>query len=137
MTDRHIDGFFYGLFMDSDILSENQIVPERPRRAYVDDYALCIGQKATLVPRDGARAYGMIFALSYAELAKLYAAPGLEQYQPEAVIAHVMRGQAIPALCYNLCQAPGPDEANAEYATRLRAALGKLEFPADYIASVS
>jgi hypothetical protein len=48
-----------------------------------------------------------------------------------------MEGETVPALCYNLREAPGLDEANTEYAARLRAVLGKLEFPPDYIASIS
>lgn len=138
MTDRRIDGFFYGLFMDSDILRDSGIEPANPRRAYVDGYALRIGRRATLVPVAGARAYGMVFALTHDELEQLYAAPGLEQYCPEAVVAQPLDGGgAVPALCYNLREAPGPAEKNAEYAASLRAALGKLDFPADYIETVS
>ena len=137
MTHRRIDGFFYGLFMDSDILRESQVVAVSPRRAYVDGYVLRIGRRATLVPTPGARAYGMVFSLTHDELEKLYAAPGLERYRPEAILAHSMEGETLPALCYNLREAPGPDEANTEYAARLRAVLGKLEFPPEYIASIS
>ena len=137
MTDRRIDGFFYGLFMDSDVLRESRVVPMSPRRAYVDDHALRIGRRATLVPDLGARAYGMVFALTHDDLERLYSAPGLEQYRPEAVLTHSLEGETFPALCYNLREVPGPDEANTEYAARLRAALGRLEFPAEYIASVS
>jgi len=97
MTDRRIDGFFYGLFMDSDILRESQVVAVRPRRAYVDGYALCIGRRATLVPTLGARAYGMVFALTHAEFDKLYSAPSLKQYRSEAILAHSMEGEAMPA----------------------------------------
>jgi hypothetical protein len=137
MTDRRIDGFFYGLFMDSDILRESRVMAVNPRRAYVDGYALRIGRRATLVPTAGARAYGMVFALTHDELERLYTAPGLEEYRPEAVLAHSMEGGTLPALCYNLREAPGSEEANAEYAARLRAVLGKLEFPPEYITSVS
>lgn len=137
MTDRRIDGFFYGLFMDSEILSENQVLAERPRCAYVDGFELHIGRRATLVPTPGARSYGMVFALTHDELERLYGAPGLDQYRPEAILAHSMEGEVIPALCYNLRQAPGPDEANSEYAARLRSVLAKLGFPTKYIVSVS
>lgn len=137
MTDRRIDGFFYGLFMDSDILRRSGVAAMSPRRAYVDAYALRIGLRATLVPSPGARAYGMVFALTHDELDTLYTAPGLEHYRPEAVIAQTLEGEALPALCYNLREAPGPDEANAEYASRLRAALSSLDFPPDYIESIS
>ena len=40
MSDRRIDGFFYGLFMDGDILRDSQVAAVNPRRAYVDGYAL-------------------------------------------------------------------------------------------------
>ncbi|MGB0384215.1 MAG: gamma-glutamylcyclotransferase family protein [Ardenticatenaceae bacterium] len=137
MIDRRIDGFFYGLFMDSEILRQSQVAPANPRRAYVDDYALRIGRRSTLVPTPGARAYGMLFALTHDELERLYSAPGLEPYRPEAVLAHSLSGESWPALCYNLPQAPAASEANAEYAARLRATLSKLAFPPEYVASVS
>ena len=137
MTDRRIDGFFYGLFMDDDVLREYNVLAEDPRRGYVDGYALRIGRRAALVPVSGARAYGMVFALTHDELERLYSAPGLEQYRPEAVLAHLMEGEVLPALCYNLREAPASNESNAGYATRLRAALARLGFPSDYVSSVS
>ncbi|MGH8610564.1 MAG: hypothetical protein ACREYF_00580 [Gammaproteobacteria bacterium] len=35
MSDRRIDAFFYGLFVDIDILHEGGVAPINPRRAYV------------------------------------------------------------------------------------------------------
>ncbi len=137
MTGRRIDGFFYGLFMDSDILRENKVVSVSPRRAYVDGYELCIGRRATLVPAPNARTYGVVFALTHDDFETLYAAPGLEQYRPEAILAHSLDNETMPVLCYNLREASGTDEANTEYAVRLREVLGKLEFPPDYIESIS
>ena len=138
MAARRVDGFFYGLFMDADVLGESQIVPERPRRARVDDFALRIGQRATLVPAVGARAYGMVYALHHTALDTLYTAPGLDDYRPEAVLARSVDGDgAWPALCFNLIEPPGPDEANADYAARLREILRRLEFPPEYVASIS
>jgi hypothetical protein len=137
MNDRRIDGFFYGLFMDAEILQDSGAGPMNPRRAFVDDFALRIGQRATLLPSPGARAYGMLFSLTHAELDRLYAAPGLELYSPEAVLARTLDGAATPALCYNLREAPRPEERNPEYAARLQRTLSKLNFPADYVASIS
>src|SRR5512132_4510914 len=137
MTDRRIDAFFYGLYMDVDVLREANVVPVNPRRAYVDNFTLRIGQRATLLPVAGARAYGMLIALSRQELERLYTAPGLEQYRPEAVLAQPLEGAPTPALCYNLREAPAPHERNPEYAARLQRALSKLAFPPEYVASVS
>ncbi|MGH7303059.1 MAG: gamma-glutamylcyclotransferase family protein [Candidatus Rokuibacteriota bacterium] len=137
MSERRVDGFFYGLYMDLEILREAGVAPGNPRRAFVEDFALRIGQRATLLPSPGARAYGMLYALTHAELERLYTAPGLEQYRPEAVLARALGGAPTPALCYNLREAPRPQDRNPDYAERLRRALTKLDFPPEYIASVA
>lgn len=137
MSERRVDAFFYGLFMDAGVLGESNVEPFNPRRAHVADFALRIGERATLVPSAGARAYGVLYALTHAELDRLYAAPGLEQYRPEAVLARTDEGASVPALCYNLREAPRADGHNPEYAARLRSVLGRLGFPPEYVASVS
>ena len=133
MSDRRMDAFFYGLFMDREILRKAGVEPISPRRACVEEFALRIGQRATLVPSAGARAYGMLFALTHSELDRLYAAPGLEQYRPEAVLTQPLEGRPTPALCYNLREAPPSLDRNPEYAARLQLALRKLDFPAEYV----
>lgn len=137
MNERRIDGFFYGLFMDIGVLRKNGVVPVDPRKAYVDGFALRIGNRATLVPSTHARAYGMLIALTHPELERLYAAPGLDQYRAEAVLACCIDGGSFPALCYNLLIEPGADERNPDYAARLQQALRDLEFPAEYIDSIT
>lgn len=137
MDPRRIDGFFYGLFMDAEVLRQAGAEPSNFRPAYVADFALRIGQRATLVPSPGARAYGMAISLTHAELERLYGAPGLEDYRPEAVIAHLSEGGGIPALCYNLVEAPGPHERNPEYATRLKGVLENLGFPVEEIEALT
>jgi len=138
MFERRIDAFFYGLFMDTTILCAGGVAdPANPRRAFVDDFELRIGQRATLVPKAGTRAYGMLFALTHSELDLLYAAPGLEQYRAEAIFAQPLDGVVIPALCYNLRDPPQGDEWNGEYAARLQEVLAKLGFPKEYVASIS
>ena len=137
MSERRIDAFFYGLFMDGKILRKAGVEPTNSRRAYVAGFALRIGQRATLVPSAGGRAYGVLCALTHAELIRLYAAPGLEQYRPEAVLAQPLMGAPLPALCYNLRNAPQSHERNSEYAAQLQRALRELDFPAEYVASIS
>lgn len=136
MAPRQVDGFFYGLFMDARVLRQAGTTPKNVRRAFVEDFALRIGQRATLVPSPGARAYGMLIALTHAELELLYGAPGLEGYRPEAVVAQPFEGEAVPALCYNLLRAPEPHERNPEYAMRLQRVLEDLGFPVEYVESV-
>lgn len=136
VSTRRVDGFFYGLFMDSDVLRKDGVLPGNPRQAFVDDFGLRIRERATLVRCAGARAYGMLFALTHEELERMYSAPGLAVYRPEAVLAETLEGERVPALCYNLMEPQLGIEPNAEYAARLRATLGKLGFPATYIDSI-
>jgi hypothetical protein len=136
MPDRFVDAFFYGLFMDVDVLRESQVTPVNPRPAYVEGFSLRIGKRATLVPSPGGRAFGMLISLTHRELARLYSGPGLEQYLPEAVLVRTLAGEQSAALCYNLPDAPLPDERNPEYAVRLQAVMRKLNFPPEYVASI-
>lgn len=136
MTERSVDAFFYGLFMDEEVLREKQVTPRTPRRGYVEGFVLRIGERATLVPSVGARAFGMVISLTHRELSHLYAGPGLEHYRPEAVVVKTLDGESVPALCYNLPEAPLPHERNPEYAARLQEVLRRLEFPPEYVASV-
>jgi len=137
MTERRVDTFFYGLFMDSSILSTANVIPHNPRQAMLSNYALRIGTRATLVPQQGASVWGMIYAVGPSDLETLYGAPGLESYGPEAVLVELNGGHKIPSLVYNLAVAPGPGERNESYALRLRSSLKKLEFPDDYILTIA
>ena len=137
MTQRRFDGFFYGLFMDADVLADAGVSPVNPRSAFVDDYCLMLGNRATLWPVAGQRAYGMIFSLTRSELSTLYSGAGLEVYQPEAISAITLDHAVVtPCLCYNLPQAPHEHERNPAYTEKLKIALSKLDFPADYIDSI-
>src|SRR5262245_31241698 len=134
MASRPIEVFFYGLFVDVALLRRQAVVPRQARRAFVEGFMLRIGQRATLVPRVGARAYGMLMTLTHDDLAQLYVAPGLQHYRPEAVLVQTLEGQAVPALCYNLAEPPSAAERNPTYAAQLQAVLQGLGFPAEYIA---
>ena len=135
--ERHVDAFFYGLFMDVGVLREAGATPADPRPGYVDGFALRIGQRATLVRAHAGRAYGMLFAMTHRDLDRLYRQPGLELYVPEAVLARTLDGEPVAALCYNLLDPPSPDERNPEYASKLRGVLRELGFPREYVESIS
>lgn len=138
VTDRPIEVFFYGLFMDPEVLAGRDIAPARPpRRARADGYGLRIGRRATLVPAPGEHAYGMVYALTQAELDRLYGQPGLEAYRPETITVRDLDGPSLAAVCYNLAATPSPDEANAAYGRELRDVLLRLGFPRDYATNVA
>jgi cation transport regulator ChaC len=131
-----VDVFFYGLFMDEGVLKDAGASPRHGRKARLDGFALRIGQRATLVRIAGATAWGMVYALAPDELDRLYRAPGLAHYRPEAVEVALENRAIIAARAYALPQPPAEGERNPEYAERLKAVLTRLGFPAEYIAQI-
>jgi hypothetical protein len=136
MEARTIDVFFYGLFMDADMLRANGLHPVNGRQACVSGMALRIGRRATLVPDPAGSVYGFVFGLSHQEVERLYAEPSVAAYRPEAVIARLADRSTIPALCFNLPPSDETAEANPEYAAKLRTVASRLGLPADYAASI-
>ena len=136
MESRTIDVFFYGLFMDAELLLANGLHPVNGRQACVSGMALRIGRRATLVPDPASSVHGVVFRLSHDEVERLYAAPGVSAYRPEAVIARLADQSCVPALCFNLPPSSEIDEANPEYAEKLRKVANRQGLPADYVASI-
>jgi len=136
MTTRRADVFFYGLFMDQELLRGKGLTPQVVELAWVDGFALRIGQRAALVPKPGGRVHGVVFSLMLEELDRLYSEPSVRAYQAQAVLAHLASGGVIAALCYNLPEPPCPSERNPEYASKLRALAEKVGLPGSYVASI-
>ena len=132
-----VDAFFYGLYMDETVLAGAGVVPRSPRKASANGYALKIGKRATLVQAPGSVAWGMVYALTPDDLAKLYGAPGLEVYQPQQIEVALENRAIISARVYNLAQLPAADERNPDYVEKLKAAMIRLGFPADYVARIA
>lgn len=133
---RRIIVFFYGLFMDEDVLRAKGVLAMDIRPAFVAGFELRIGNRATLVPDPSGRVYGRVASLSHTELEQLYSEPGLQAYKPEAVLAHLANGEILAALCFNLVDPPSLQERDPEYASKLRALAQRLDFPSEYVASI-
>ena len=129
--------FFYGLFMDPELLQDRGILPTDIRVASVSGFALRIGARATLVPHLGGQVHGVLMKLSHADLERLYADPSVRAYRPEAVLAVTRDGVTVAAMCYNLAEVPSPRERNAEYASKLRSLAQAIGLPESYVASIS
>jgi len=136
MDQQRVDVFFYGLFMDRQVLEDKGIRPTDIRLAAVPGFVLRIGARAALVPAPAGEVHGVLMKLSQADLEKLYADPGVQAYRPEPVLAVARDATTVAALCYNLPEAPSPDEHNADYAARLQALARRIGLPDDYVASI-
>jgi hypothetical protein len=136
MEPRRLEIFFYGLFMDRDVLETKGIHPVGARLAAVPGFRLRIGARAALVPVADEEVHGVLMRLTHAELAKLYSDPSVQVYRPEPVLAIAADGARVAALCYNLPEAPPAEEHNAEYAGKLRILAQRIGLPAEYVSSI-
>lgn len=136
MVSRSLEVFFYGLFMDRELLERKGLRPTNLRIATVHGFALRIGERAALVPDPTAKVHGVLMRLTHAELETLYSEPGVRGYRPEAVLAKTHDGDEVPAWCYNLPDMPAAEEVNTEYAGRLRALAERVGLPAEYVAGM-
>ena len=133
---RRIDLFFYGLFMDDALLREKGVEPRNRRMAFVENFSLVIGARATLVPYANATAHGVLFSLTHSEVDALYSEASLSVYRPEAVSAQLADGRVIPALCFNLPVPPSTEERNPQYASKLRELASRIGLPPSYVSSI-
>lgn len=123
--------FFYGLYMDPEILRSKGVESRIPRKAKAEGYSLRIGNKATLLRDETSEVYGMLYSLTHAEIDSLYRGAGLEEYIAEALIVEVDKN-SVAALCCNLLIPPAKDETNPEYETKLRQVMAFLELPVTF-----
>ncbi|KAA3638884.1 MAG: gamma-glutamylcyclotransferase [Bacteroidetes bacterium] len=130
-----MDAFFYGLFMDVNVLQQNGIKPSNPRKGYLKDFALKIGSRASLIPCKGEIAYGIVMTINKEAIQNLYSEASVADYIPEEVSVITDSGDVFKAICYNL-----PLESltgtNASYANSLFQLAKKLGFPDDYLEKI-
>ena len=135
MSEPAVWTFFYGSYMNLDVLREVQLVPAQHEVAQLDGFDIHIGPRANLVRSDRSCVWGLLATATHAELARLYAhAHDVlgETYLPEAVLTRTRDGTFRPALTY-ICprMKRGPvDPAYVERIVRPAVALG---FPIWYV----
>ena len=80
--------FFYGSYMNPDVLREVNYVPERMETAVLSGFDIRIEPRANLVRSAEHSVYGVLTSGTHAELARLYAHARHilgEAYMPEAM----------------------------------------------------
>ncbi len=127
--------FFYGLFMDVEMLKQKGINPQNPRVAMIMDYGLRIGERATLRTSPGETSYGILMQVSERDLKILYSEDSVSDYVPEEVRVKIDGGIEVIAHCYNL---PGNllSGSNPSYAKALYELAISLDFPSDYLQKI-
>jgi len=121
--------FFYGLYMDEEILESKGITIRNKRSGVAKGYKLRIGNMATLLRVEQSKAYGMIYSLTHNEIYKLYEGSGLMNYISEAILVTTNDNKIIATLCCNLIDPPSENEKNQEYYEKLTKCMEKYKLP--------
>lgn len=135
MKAENVAVFFYGLFMDKSLLSAKGISPSRATVGYVDGYSLRIGRRATLVPDEGDRAYGVLMTIRAQDVKALYSEESVADYVSETVSVVLSDGTVEAAVCYNLPESK-LEGTNSQYASSLLILADKLGLPGDYVQQI-
>jgi len=137
-NEQTIPTFFYGSYINRQVLAEVDLDPERFEVARLSGYDLRIAPLANLVVAEARSVYGVLATATQAELDRLYthAREVLGgTYLPESVLVQLLSGEFEPAQCYiapNLPEA-APDEA---YVQRILGPARALGFPEWYLSRI-
>lgn len=128
--------FFYGSYINLDVLAEVDYVPDRYEVARLPGFDIVIGPLANLVRSDSDTVFGILATCTHADLERLYAHASEVlggAYLPEAIVAYDLHGAMRPALCYISPKLP-PAPASNEYVDRIVKPARELGFPDWYVA---
>ncbi len=121
--------------MDRNILLKNGINPSNPRKGYLNDYVLKIGNRASLIPCKNERSYGIVMTVNDEAIRELYSEASVADYIPEEVNIVTATNDLITATCYNL-----PSESltgtNESYALSLYKLARQKGFPPEYLEKI-
>lgn len=126
--------FFYGLFLDPDILIELGYSPKNFRLAKLENYALVIGERANMVATKDGHVWGSIIEINQKELDQLYSEKSVSDYQSKTVSSVLENKNTKNAQTYILPEDYIMKAAkNNEYAIRLLTICQKYNFPEYYL----
>ena len=135
MTEPRVWVFFYGSYINREVLKEVGLVPEQWEVATLGGFDLRIRPRANLVRSDPHCVFGILATATHRELDRLYAhARDVlgEVYLPEAVLARGLDGRWRPALCY-LAPAMEARPAADDYIDRSAGPARSYGFPDGYV----
>ena len=135
MVKQHIWTFFYGSFINLDVLMETNYSPAKYKVARLSGYAITIQPLANLVPSTQSFVYGIVAIASHEELARLYTHAehvlgGV--YLPEPVLVETMDKTWIAALCY-IAPDLEPKPATNNYIDKIIGPAKHYNFPDWYL----
>ena len=113
--------FFYGSFINLDVLRTVDAVPESYEIARLSDFDITIRPLANLVRSEQHVVYGIVASEAHDQLRRLYDHAEHKlggTYLPEAVLVQTMDGKWRAALCY-IAPSMEPQTAVNDYIDRI------------------
>jgi cation transport regulator ChaC len=135
MKDTAVWVFFYGSYMNFNVLKEVNLIPQHVEVARLSGFDIQIQPRANLVRSNQHSVYGILATASHQELNRLYAhAHDVlgETYLPEAVLVETTNGQWRPAMCY-IAPHMNPQKPTCDYVDRIVNPASEFKFPEWYI----
>jgi hypothetical protein len=135
MNEPQVSTFFYGSYMNLDVLKEVNLAPDDARAARLAGFDISIRPLANLVRSHQHHVYGILVSATHDELSRLYThARNVlgSTYLPHPVVADTLTGELVPALCY-IAPTMEPKQASNEYIDRIIAPARDFGFPSWYI----
>ncbi len=140
MSTHRVDVFFYGSYINFEVLEEVDIMPRPYEVCRVNGFRLTISPLANLVPDPQGSTYGILTKLSHPELECLYNEHARGKlggiYLPEAVLVYQSNGIYTPALTYISHDMP-PAKTDPAYVARIYGPAEKYGFPKWYLAHIA
>ena len=134
MEEKLVWVFFYGLYMDNEVLAGLGVTPERREAASLTGYEFRIASWGYLTRSERGRVYGIVMALTHDDLERLYTPFNsflTHRYSPVPVLVETADGAQLSALCYVTTPPAGP--VNQEYVEKILALAEKYAFPGWYV----
>jgi hypothetical protein len=135
MAEHKVETFFYGSFINLDVLAQVNLVPDHVEVGRLSGFDIEIRPLANLVRSARDVVYGILAKATHAELERLYRFAETDlggRYLPEAVLVETGGRTFRPALCYIAPQLSGAP-ATADYVERIAGPARELGFPDWYV----
>ena len=125
--------FFYGSFINREVLAELGVTLARYRVAILRDHDILIRPLATVVPRIGFCVYGIVAELPQPDVDRLYGEDWVRAYAPVDLAVETLEGAVEEPRCYVAPPCADPLDATDEYIDRIAGAARGYGFPDSYI----
>lgn len=128
--------FFYGSWIDLQILKEKDLCPEKYEVARLPGYEIYVAPIANIFPKERGIVYGMLFSFAREKQQKILEAlmGGTmgPPYLPEALLVEMEGGKWRPALCFRSSVTENKP-SQPEYIRPFIEAAKEWNFPSWYI----